>query len=227
MQLSVKDIAELCDVSEGTVYSWVQEDGLPAEQVNSLYRVNPAELLEWATTRKLPISPAIFQKMNGDSVEHGGLAAALELGGVMHDVAGGDRQTVLGALVDGISLPRGFAADTLLQLLVARERMSGTAVGDGIAIPHPRNPVVLPGAQRVLRVGYLTQPIDFRAADGKPVDTLFLMICPTVHDHLQLLARLASVLRYNDFRQLLAERPGIEKLLESIRAKEQMLISST
>lgn len=224
MQLSVSDLAELCDVSESTVYKWIQEEGLPAEQVNSLYRVNPAELLEWATTRKLPVSPAIFQKLNGHSLGRNGLCDALELGGVVNNVAGEDRREVLTALVEGIPLPQGFASETLVQLLVARERISSTAVGDGIAIPHPRNPVVLPGARRVLRVAYLSQPIDFSAADGKLVDTLFLMICPTVHSHLQLLARLASVLQKDAFRKLLARRPDKSKLIEALRAEERALV---
>jgi PTS system nitrogen regulatory IIA component len=222
MQLSVNDVTQLCDVSEKTVYRWIQEDGLPAERVNSLYRINPAELLEWATTRHLPVSPAIFRKLNGDCVERGGLSDALELGGVV-EVRGGDRRGVFGALVEGIGLPDGFAADTLVQLLVAREKLGSTAVGGGIAIPHPRHPLVLPGARQVLRVGYLTPPIDFSAPDGRPVDTLFLMICPTVHDHLQLLARLASVLRREALRKLLAERPDKGELLPVIRAEELAL----
>jgi len=227
MQLSVTDVAELCLVSESTVFVWVQRDGLPAEQVNGLYRVNPSELLEWATSRQLPVSPKIFQKLNGDAVDQAKLSDALESGGVANLAGGDDRQAVLTELVKEISLPAGVPAETLVQLLLAREKMSSTAFGDGIAIPHPRSPVVLAGSQRMLRVAYLSQPIDFGAADGKPVDTLFLMICPTVHDHLQLLARLASVLQHDGFRKLLAQRPDKNQLSEAIRIEERALVAET
>jgi len=223
MQLSVSDVAVLCNVPENKVYKWVQEEGLPAERVNDLYRVNPAELLEWATMRKLPISPAVFQKMNGDSVGRTGLTDALELGGVIHDVAGSDRESVLRALVETLPLPGGFDRGTLVQLLMSRETMGGTAIGDGIAIPHPRRPVVLSGSQRVVRLGFLAQPLDFGAVDGRPVDTLFLMICPTVHDHLQLLARLASLLRQANVRDLLLDRASENRLLSGIQAEELAL----
>ena len=185
MQLTVSDVAQLCDVGENRVFKWMQEEGLPAEQVNGSYRVNPTELLEWATNRKLPVSPEIFQKLNGDSVGQTGLSDALESGGVIHDVTGCDRASILSALVEALPLPGGFDCVSLVQLLLARESMGSTAMGDGIAIPHPRSPVVLPGAERVVRLGFLKEPIDFDAPDGRLVDTLFLMICPTVRDHLQ------------------------------------------
>lgn len=221
MQLTVSDVAQLCDVGENRVFKWVQEEGLPAEQVNGSYRVNPAELLEWATNRKLHVSPVIFQKMNGDSVGETGLSDALEVGGVLHDVAGSDRESMLSAIVETLPLPTGFDRGSLVQLLVARESRGGTAMGDGIAIPHPRRPVVLPGAKRVLRLGFLKEPIDFDAPDGQPVDTLFLMICPTVREHLQQLARLAAVLRDESFRKTLREKPSQDVIVKEVRRIEE------
>jgi PTS system nitrogen regulatory IIA component len=221
MQLTVNDVAELCDVGENQIFKWVQEEALPAEEVNGSYRVNPAELLEWATNRKLHVSPTIFQKMNGDSVGPTGVSDALEVGGVIHDVAGSDRESILSALVETLPLPEGFDCASLVQLIVARESMGGTAVGDGIAIPHPRSPVVLPGAKRVVRLGFLKEPIDFDAPDGQPVDTLFLMICPTVRDHLQQLARLAAVLRDESFRKTLREKSSQQVIVKEIRRIEE------
>jgi len=221
MQLTVSDVAQLCNVGENAVFTWVQEDGLPAGKVNGSYQVNAVELLEWATTRKLNVSPAIFQKLNGDSITGGEIAEAIEAGGVVYGVPGEDRQSVLAAIVDDLPLPDGFDRASLVQLLVARQKMGGTALGDGIAIPHPRTPVVLAGAKRVVRLCFLSQPLDFGAADGKPVDTLFLMICPTVHDHLQQLARLASVLRDESFRRILHEKPSQEVIVNEIRRVEE------
>lgn len=220
MQLTISDVAQLCEVSENQVYRWIQEDGLPAEQVADRFRVNPAELLEWTTARKLKVSPAIFQKMNGDSIGDAGLAEALKIGGVAHDVKGDDRESVLSRIVESLPLPDGFHRPSLVQLFLSREAMGGTAIGDGIAIPHPNKPVVLPGARRVMRLCFLAQPIEFGAADGKPVDTLFLLICPTVRDHLQLLARLATVLRDDSFRGMLREKPSAELIINEVQRLE-------
>ena len=56
---------------------------------------------------------------------------------------------------------------------------------------------------------------------AKLVDTLFLMICPTVHEHLHLLARLACVLKSADFRKLLLSHPDKTRLVSAIRAEEE------
>jgi PTS system nitrogen regulatory IIA component len=224
MIMTLKDVADLFNVGENKIHRWIQEDNLPAEVVNSRYRFNRGDLLEWATLRKIHISPAIFQHANGDALQETGLADALELGGVTHLASGwpgADLRSVLQLALDKMPLPENFDRLELVELLLARESVGSTALGDGIAIPHPRYPVVLDLPRPAVRLCFLAEPIDFRAPDGKPVDTLFVIVCPTVHDHLQLLARLASVLSDENFRRLLRARaPEAEVIREARRVEE-------
>lgn len=221
MQLTLRQVAKLFSVSENTVTRWVKEENLPAHDVKSQYRFDRAELLEWAATNERSFSPKVFQEVNGDHVAELSLAEALQRGGVALHVRGDDRYEVFRAAIADLPVPDSFDRDNLLDLLIAREKSGGTAIGNGIAIPHPRYPVVLSGGASVIRVCYLEQPLDYHAGDGKPVDTLFLMICPTVHEHLQLLARLACVLQSADFRKLLGSRPDKTRLLSAVRAEEE------
>ncbi len=154
------------------------------------------------------------------------LADALQRGGVALRVGGDDRYEVFRTAIADLPVPASFDRDNLLDLLMAREKSGGTAIGHGIAIPHPRYPVVLPGGESVVRACYLEQPLDYHAGDGKPVDTLFLMICPTVHEHLQLLARLACVLKSDDFRKLLQSHPDKTRLVSAVRAEEAAFAES-
>ena len=59
MKLTVRDAAQL-SVTEKTIYRWIKQGAIPAYQVNEQYRFNRAELLEWATSRRLKVSPEIF-----------------------------------------------------------------------------------------------------------------------------------------------------------------------
>lgn len=220
MQLTLRQVAELFSVSENTVTHWVKAENLPVHDVKSQYRFDRAELLEWAATTHRSFSPSIFQEINGNHLADISLAAALERGGVVLRVAGEDRYEVFLAAIRDLPVPESFDRDNLLELLVAREKSGGTAIGHGIAIPHPRYPVVLPGGESVVRACYLEQPLDYHARDGKPVDKLFLMICPTVHEHLQLLARLTCVLQSEDFRKLLQSHPDKTRLVSAVRAEE-------
>ncbi|MCA9122444.1 MAG: PTS sugar transporter subunit IIA [Planctomycetaceae bacterium] len=227
MQLTLPQVARLFSVSENTIARWVRYENLPAVEVNSQYRFPRADLLEWAALQHRPFSPEIFREINGDHVSEVSLAEALSRGGVAVRVDGADRYEVFRAAINDLPVLAGMDRETLLDLLMSREKAGGTAIGDGIAIPHPRYPVVLADNVSIVRVCYLANPLDFQAVDGKPVDTLFLMICPTVHEHLQLLARLASVLNSPDFRPLLATRPDRTRLVSAIRAAEQAFIEQT
>ena len=220
MQLSTSDVAKICEVSVSQVFKWVQEEGLPAEQVNCSCRVNPMDLLEWASNRMLHVSPALFTQLNGASAGAESLSCALQAGGVVRDIAGKDRSAILEALVEGLSLTEGFDRDSLVRLIAAREHMGGTTIGGGIAIPHPRTPVALPGSERLMRLAFLAEPLDLGAADGKKVEAMFLLVCPTVRDHLEQLAKLASALRDEKLRSIVMGRASTETILEEFQRVE-------
>lgn len=102
-------------------------------------------------------------------------------------------------------------ADTLLQSLLARERLGSTGLGNGIAIPHCRlkNIEVVVGALITL-----AEPIDFDAVDGKPVDIIFILLAPerALQEHLHALAALAELLNHADFRQRIRAATNAEQL---------------
>src|SRR5216683_918619 len=87
-------------------------------------------------------------------------------------------------------------------------RQSGRVarVGDGVAIPHVRNPIVLHVSRPAVTLAFLSQPVDFGALDGKPVHVLFSIISPTNRAHLQLLSRLSFVLHDGKLRKTVARQ---------------------
>lgn len=229
MQLTLPDVVRLCGVTESQVHHWIQEEELPVQVVNNQYRFSRMELLEWATMRGIRLSPAIFTDAAGGTEERGELLDALAYGGVAYltvPPAGADVHSLLLRAVEGMPLPREFRAEQLVELLLARHSVGTTALGEGIAIPHARYPVLLGVARPAIRLCLLSHPVDFHSPDGKPVDTLFIMVCGTVHEHLRLLAKLAGVLREESFRRFLRTRPGKEVLLEEVRRREEALVVS-
>jgi len=82
---------------------------------------------------------------------------------------------------------------TVLNSLMARERMGSTGIGNGIALPHGR----LPGLEKVIAIVVTSTPaIDFDALDEKPVDIFFALLVPEeqTEGHLQTLATVAGKL---------------------------------
>ena len=217
MQLTVKDVAGLLNISEKTIYRWVDERKLPGYRMNGQYRFNRAELLEWSTANRINVSPRIFEEPESQSAPLPELSDALELGGVFYRIAGADKPAVLRNMVEMLRLPDTVDREFLLQVLLAREALESTAVGDGIAIPHVRNPIVLHVPQPTMTLCFLEKPVDFGAVDGQPVHTLFTFISPTVKAHLHLLSRLAFALRNPEFKKLVIQQAGRDEILASAK----------
>jgi nitrogen PTS system EIIA component len=223
MQLAVRDAASILDVSEKTIYRWIKEGKLPAYRVADQYRFNRAELLEWATARKINVSPEIFQEPEGSQVSLPTLPEAMQAGGIHYRIGGGDKQSVLRAVVEVMQLPDSVDRDFLLQVLLARESLGSTGIGDGIAIPHVRNPIVLHIASPTITLCFLEHPIDFGALDGKPVNILFTIISPTVRAHLHLLSKLAFALRDPTFKAILTRQGSRDEIAKEILCIEKRL----
>jgi PTS system nitrogen regulatory IIA component len=90
----------------------------------------------------------------------------------------------------------------IFDVLLERERLGTTGVGDGVAIPHGK----LPNLRKLVGVfARLERPIDFEAIDEQPVDLIFLLLAPGTAgaDHLKALARVSRLLRDRQMREKL------------------------
>src|SRR5437667_5595350 len=100
---------------------------------------------------------------------------------------------------------------TIFEILLQREKLGSTGVGNGIAIPHGK----LPKLGKLFGLfARLERPVDFEALDGQPVDLVFLLLAPegAGADHLKALARVARLLRDPDVARKLRESRDAEAL---------------
>jgi PTS system nitrogen regulatory IIA component len=222
MELTVRDAARLLHVSDKAIYRWIRDGSLPAHHLQGQYRLNRVELLEWATTQNLSVSPELFQDPDEPQATCT-LVEAIRNGGVLRGVGGTDKGTVLRAVVERLRLPEKVNREYFYQLFLAREALGSTGVGNGVALPHARNPVVLHLARPSVTVSFLEHPVDFGALDGKAVYVLFTLLSPTTHAHLQLLSRLSFALRDPALVALLERRAPEEELLPCLARIENAL----
>lgn len=218
MQLTTRDAARLLGVPETTLERWLKSGELAATRVNDQYRFNKIDLLEFATARNLEISPQLLAEVEQPALPS--LAEALRAGGVHHGVSGADKATILRAVVDRLPLPGQADRDLLHRVLLAREALGSTGFGNGIAIPHPRNPIVLRIQKPEVAICYLDRPIDFEAVDGKPVHTLVTLVSPSTRTHLHLLATVAAALRDRTVLAKLQAKAGVDALAPEIARVE-------
>jgi nitrogen PTS system EIIA component len=105
----------------------------------------------------------------------------------------------------------GQSERAILEILLQREKLGSTAVGNGVAIPHGK----LVKLGRLFGLfARLERPIDFEALDSQPVDLIFLLLAPEAAgaDHLKALARVARLLRDPDIARKLRESRDVDAL---------------
>lgn len=140
---------------------------------------------------------------------------------VIPALAGRDKNAVLKEVAEGLaSNHRGLDGMQVLEVLLERERISTTAIGEGVAIPHGK----LPGVERVLGI-FARSPegVDFASLDGGPTHLFFVLIAPeaAAADHLKALARISRLLKDSAFRNRLMRGKTRQELFETIAAEDQ------
>ena len=153
-----------------------------------------------------------------------GLAEIIERGGIYRNIAGSSQKEVLTELIGSLPIMPLVPADTLLREVLEREALMSTAIGRGIALPHPRNPVIPPESGQFTVVAFLENPVNWNSPDGEMVDTLMLIIASSARQHLNTLSGINFLCRQECFLKLLKERADLKELLAFIREAEKLWI---
>lgn len=219
MELKIKDIVELLNVSEKTVYRWIKEKKIPCYRINYQYRFNKAEINEWILSNKIELSSATLQLSTIDETHL--VSGLVEKGGVVRDIAGITVPQVLEDAVQKIPLSSAMRRDEILTALLHREELMPTAIGKGLAVPHPRNPITTDHRNAQISICYLTNAVDFGALDKELVHTLFILLTSTPKMHLEVLSKISYLCQDEKFYALLKERASQQNIVSYIRDREK------
>ncbi len=138
---------------------------------------------------------------------------------ILLGAAPGSKSEAIDMLVD-LQVKGGRIADkeAYKQGILAREAMSSTAVGEGIAIPHAKSEAVTAPSLAAMTV---PGGVDYEAMDEEPSDLLFMIAAPNNGDvHLEVLSRLMTLLMDEDFRAKLMAAKDKDEFLAAIDAAE-------
>jgi PTS system nitrogen regulatory IIA component len=140
---------------------------------------------------------------------------------VIPALAGREKKAVLEEMANWLaSQHRQLNGRRVLEVLLEREKISTTAIGEGVAIPHGK----LPGVERVLGV-FARSPegVDFASLDGDPTHLFFTLIAPedAAADHLKALARISRLLKDTAFRRRLMQGRTSQEIFDAIAEEDQ------
>ncbi len=249
MDLQLKDVADLLNVSHATIEGLVRADLIPHYFINGQYRFNRNEIEDWLLTQsggsKVKTDFSILlqsaqalkdaQVLQGTHTE--GLEASLasntrskghkqfslfravHKGGVLYNVQGDTKKELIKNTVKTLSSNLNFDPEVISHLLLEREEMQSTGLNHGIAIPHTRE-FLLNNHHDIVTVVCLDNPIPYDSLDRQPVHTLFFLFANSDRHHLQLLAKIAHLSSSLQTIDFLKSRPTKDQLLRYIKEWE-------
>jgi PTS system nitrogen regulatory IIA component len=138
---------------------------------------------------------------------------------VLPELAGRTAAEVLAELCRPVAQASGQDAARLVQVLLDREKLGSTGVGEGVAIPHGK----LAGLPALVAVfGRSRDGVEFRAADGRPARLFFALFAPenSAGAHLKALSRVSRIFRMPAFREAILAAPTAEEIHRLILAED-------
>lgn len=135
---------------------------------------------------------------------------------ILPELKAKDKKGVLEELVDALVRRKpSIDKKTLVKVLLERERLGSTGIGDGVAIPHGKFYGI---TQPIISFGRSRKGLDFESMDGEPVFLFFLLVAPenSASIHLKALAKIAKILKNSAFRKALMEAPSKKDLYQTI-----------
>jgi len=139
---------------------------------------------------------------------------------VILDLESRTKREVLGEMAAALARAEGgVSVDRLLAVLLEREALQSTGIGEGVAIPHGK----MAGLERLLASFARSRPgVDFESIDGQPTHLFFLLVVPehSGGQHLKALARISRFFRDAAFRKQLLEAEQLEDIVRSIEEED-------
>lgn len=211
MKLGVREAARMLNVSETKIYRWVDEEEIPFVTIQHHPMFHRVELLEWAMEMELPVSVDLYE----DDGDHP-LTAALHRGGgcILADS--------LDAIAADLAVANPADRDVIRDVIAAREHeMFVARAADWIAVPKARSPIICADSPALVRLCWCGH----RAivVDDAPMNVLFVIVAPTIKDHLRLLSRLSLALHDRELRMAVQRQGAFALALAEVRRFEDSL----
>jgi nitrogen PTS system EIIA component len=139
---------------------------------------------------------------------------------ILADLKAVDKKGVLEELVIPVADISGINPEDLVKVLMEREQLGSTGIGEGIGIPHGK---VKDLDSLILGFGLSQKGVDFDSMDGLPAHIFFLLITPenSTGLHLKLLAQISKILKNDLFKEKLLRASSRDEIYSIIKEKEE------
>jgi PTS system nitrogen regulatory IIA component len=228
---SLDELAQQLGRDRREIEKLVQRGRIPGRRIGGDWQFHPTEITHWLeqemreyTDRELAM---VEQTHRSQEVsEESAVAQLLSPETVQVPLEARTKRSVLETLVEVAGRTwQIWQPALLLNAIQEREAVLSTAFENGVAIPHPRNPLPDALGQSVIAFGRTSSGIPFGAPNRALSDLFFLVLCRDSRTHLQVLARLGRLLQQPDFLERLREAEDSAAAYAVIRDADAQVVA--
>ena len=223
MILTLKELAEHLKVNERTILRMIKNGQIVGTKIGGQWRFNGSQIDrvffpgESSTdeSEAVPLSDLTHSQIGIP------VSRTMDTNRMLMDL----KSDSIEGIIEEMTAPKLFndlVLDTrdLQEKCIAREKLQSTTVGNGIAVPHPRDPVTTLQVPGCVTYGFSKKGVDFNAIDDKPVHMFFLVCSQNIDLHLHLMGSLAHILSSKDFVQTCMNATSSEEIMKAVIAEE-------
>ncbi|MGE5679877.1 MAG: PTS sugar transporter subunit IIA [Bacillota bacterium] len=218
MDLSINDVSTLLMTDKKEVERLVKKKIIPSESIQNKIRFNKQAVIEWALLNNKPINLSDTASLKELQFET--ISPLLGEDAFFFDCRF-KKDSYIKEMVSMLKLKDEIDRKIIVELLESREKLMSTAIGNGIALPHPRIPIILGPDKPLINFFFLGESLDLNSVDGEPVHTMILIVSQTVKQHLYILAHLSFLLSKSEFRSALKSRKPVGEIISLIESLDK------
>lgn len=233
--MTLKELAQMLGMDLRRLERMAQRGQIPCHKVGTQFRFNRAEVTDWLQRNMGTMNGDHLAEVDAGITAHRqtdkGEALIIPLLRIEAITVSLDARTRTSALRELVALAHKtglvYDSEALLDAVLQREELCSTAMGGGIAIPHPRHPLPYALAEPILVVAKTTQGIGFGGPDGLLVNLFFLTASQDDRHHVHVLARLCRMLYDGVLTRQLGEAQTAVAMMERMGEQEMKVLSAS
>jgi PTS system nitrogen regulatory IIA component len=139
---------------------------------------------------------------------------------IIADLKASDKKSAIIELVDALkSAGKVKESDEIIEVVLEREKLGSTGIGQGVAIPHGKTDAI---SEQSGVLGISKKGIEFNSLDGELVNIIFLLVGPVevAGQHLKALSRISRLFKDKFLRQAIKEASGVEEIIKIIQQED-------
>jgi len=200
MDLKLKDLAEILQVSQKTIYRWINDNRIPYYRINHQYRFKTDEINRWAVNNKMEIPQS-------KSIEPLNFSDCIKNGGIFYNISGNDIFQALEEALAIINIPFGFERNRINTLILDRERKTPTLLDNGIMVPHPPTPLIKSYSRESISLCFLNQSIQYSSNNKTLVNLFFIILMSSKERFMRTLSTITALSEKREFIDFISKTP--------------------